>query len=251
MLGITGGLGTVYSGHNVPAPVIDDYIMPMVAELVRDQIALIVSTELSALKVRAEDLALNQPATLQGIQAQSDIDNGVFDVIDNIFIEKGADFMSTQIPGLNIYYGRSDFSATEGDAVNRQVSMSDYAIEVHVQEKHLQENNAIKKGDEKAARKAARILGLLRGIVMSGQYVHLGDSFNDIVWGRRVTSLDVFQPDFQEKDGKQGIVGIMNIAVKFNEIGPEISGELITSVMTDITAKLRTADDGKVITIEN
>jgi hypothetical protein len=243
--------GRVIAGACLPSlPVIGDYIMPMLAELVRDQIALIVKTEISNLKTVAEDLALNQPATLEGQQAQADLDNGVYDIIGNIFIEKGTHFQSAQIPGLNIYYGRSDFSATGGDAVSRQQATSSYIIEVHAHERHEQKDGIIFHGDEKAARKTGRILGILRGIIMSGQYVTLGDEFEALIWRRRVTSLDVFQPDFQESDGKQGIVGILNINVEFEELGPEISGEVLAETISRITAKLRTADDGNVITIE-
>ena len=85
---------------------------------------------------------------------------------------------------------------------------------------------------------------------MSGQYYNLGEPFADIVERRRVTSIDVFQPDFQESNARHGIVGIMNIAVNFRELGPEVAGEILTSTMNYITSKLKTADDGKVIIIE-
>lgn len=231
-------------------PEINSYIMPMITELVRDQIALIVSAELAEQKVIAEDLVITQPATPEGIQAQKDIDNGIFDILDNIFIEKGTHFQDEQIPGLNIYFGRSDFSASVGDTIHTQKATSTYAIEVHESEKHTQIADVITYGDEKSARNTARILGFLRGILMSGQYVTLGDEFKQIVWRRRVTSLDVFQPDFQESDGRHGIVGVLNIAVEFNEIGPEITGELIASTRSLINVKLRTDDDGKIIQIE-
>ena len=232
------------------SPVIDDYIMPLVAELVRDQIAYIVSGELVNLKALAETLAATQPATLVGKQAQADLDNGIYGVIDNIFIEKGTHFTEQEIPGINIYYGRSDYPQNEGDPRNRQVSDSSYIISVHITEKHKQENDEISLGDEKSARNALRIVGIIRGILMSGQYVTLGSTFKGILFRRWVSSVDVFQPDFQESDGRHGIMGVLNISVKFNEIGPEIDGEKITAAFTDISAKLRTNDEGRVIRIE-
>lgn len=234
-----------------PQPVINDYIMPMVAELVRDQIALIILTELPAQEAIAIDLAATQPETLAGKQAQLDIDNKIYDIINNIFTEKGTHFQNDQMPGLNIYFGRSDYSATEGDNVNTQVSNSNFTLEVHLQYKHKQAGvEPIEYGDEKSARVVARILGLLRGILMSGQYITLGDEFSGIVEKRRVTSLDVFQPDSQEDDAKQGLVGILNLDVKFRETGPQLMGETLTAARTSITIKLRTADDGKVIIID-
>lgn len=228
---------------------IDTYIMPMVAELVRDQIALIISTELPGLKALAESLIITEPGSPQGEQAQKDLDNGIYDIIDNIFIEKGTHFQDTEMPGLNIYFGRSDFSGSQGDTVHKQKANTSYIIEVHEREKHEQAADVIKYGDEKSARNTARILGILRGILMSGQYVTLGGTFKKIVWRRRVTSLDVFQPDYQESDGRHGIVGMLNILVEFEEIGPEISGEILLSAITDIKVKLKTADDGKIIQI--
>lgn len=234
-----------------PLPVINEYIMPMVAELVRDQIVLIMSTELPKQKAIAEDLAANEPATQAGQQAQKDLDNKIFDIINNIYAEKGTHFNRDEMPGINIYFGRSDYSASDGSNINEQISDSTFTIEVHLFYKSEQENDAIEHGDEKSARQVARILGILRGILMSGQYITLGDSLSGIVWRRRVTGLDVFQPDFQAQEGMQGLVGILNIAVKFREIGPELLGEILTAALTDISIKLRLADDGKVISIES
>ena len=249
MLHITYGLGTKYPGALAPVPVIDDYIMPLISELVRDQIALIIITELPKQKAIAVDLAANQPATLQGIQAQTDLDNGVYDIINNIFTEKGTQFTEKQLPGINIVYGNSGYSATEGDNINQQVSNSNYAIGVHFEGIHEQTGDVIKKGDEKAARVTARTLGLLRGILMSGQYKTLGDEFKGIIWKRRVTSLDVLQPDYQEINGRHGIVGLLNMEVKFSEIGPAIDGVQLAATINNIRVKLRTDDDGKVIPI--
>ena len=137
----------------------------------------------------------------------------------------------------------------EGDNINRQVSNSNYAISVHFEEIHEQKANVIKTGDEKAARITARTLGLLRGILMSGQYVTLGDEFKGIIWKRRVTGLDVLQPDYQEVNGRHGIVGLLSIEVKFSEMGPAINGVQLAATINNIRVKLRTADDGNVIPI--
>ena len=66
----------------IPESVIDDYIMPMIAELIRDQIALILFLELPKQKEIAEDLAATQPETVQGKQAIQDLENKVFDIIN-------------------------------------------------------------------------------------------------------------------------------------------------------------------------
>jgi hypothetical protein len=248
-LELTDDLG-VKSG-TLLTPVINTYIMPMVAELVREQLALIILTELPHQKVLAEDLSVNALHTIQGRQALKDLQDGIYDIINNIFIEKGTHFQAAQMPGINIYYGRSDFSATEGDNIT-QVSNSNYSIGVHVTKEHLKKGDApIVDGDKLSAYMTARVLGILRAILMSGQYITLGNTFKGIIYGRRVSGLDVFLPDAQESDGRHGIVGILNISVKFKELSPEKEGTLLASASTAITAKLRTADDGKVILIEN
>jgi len=232
-------------------PVIDNYIMPMIAEIVRDQIALIIIGELNNHKTLAENLAATQPETLVGKQALWDLENGVYDVLSNFFIEKGTKFDKSELPGINIYYNRSDYPADKGDAINRQVANASYTIEAHITAKHKQKNDEIKYGDEKAARVAARIIGLIRAIIMSGQYVRLGYSTQDnVIWQRWVNSVDVFQPDYQENDAVHGTVGILNATVMFNEIGPAISGEILQKIITGINVKLRTADNGKVISME-
>ena len=233
-----------------PEPVISGYIMPMIAELVRDQLGLIMSLEFQAQKDIAEQLIIDAAASPEGIQAQRDIDDKIFDIIDNMFIEKGTDFTEAQLPGMNIYFGRSDYPSSEGTIANKQLSESVYNIQVHINKAHDKKGLVIVKGDEKSARIAARILGIARAILMSGQYIRLGDTFDEIVWRRWVNSVDVFQPDFQENDGKHGIVGLLPISVKFNELGPEISGEVITATLTNINVKLRTDDEGKIIQIE-
>jgi len=241
----------VYTPPEPFNPVIDDYIMPMVAEIVRDQIALIIVNELQNQKSIAENLAATQPETLVGRQAVSDLDNGIFDIIQNIFIEKGTKFDGSELPGMNIYYNRSDFPMNEGNPINHQVADASYTIEAHITAKHKQKDDEIKYGDEKAARIAARTMGLIRAIIMSGQYVRLGYSKTDnLVWRRWVNSVDVIQPDYQESDAVHGTVGILNIAVKFNEIGPAVRGEILQKIIAEINVKLHTSYDGKVITIE-
>lgn len=226
------------------------YIMPSLAECVRDQIALIVTTELVKQKVIADDLILNHPLTPEGIQAQEDIDNGVWDILDNIFLEKGTHFMQTQMPGLNIFFGSSPYPKTQGNNISTQSTDTSYMITVHAESKHEQKAGVINKGDEKSAKLVARIVFILRTIIMSGPYVRLGfDKKLGLIGKRWINQADVFQPDYQESDGRHGILGIINISVDFDELALNLEGTELLEIMTQIKVKLKTEDNGKIINI--
>ena len=154
----------------VQVAAIAEYIMPSIAECVRDQIAVIVNTELTNQKTLAEELILNHPLTPEGIQAQEDIDNGVFDVLENIFLEKGTHFTEGQMPGMNIIYGNSTLPSSKGNNTSTQTSDTSYSISVHVESAHKQQAGVIEQGDQKSAKLATRIIQIVRAIIMSGQY---------------------------------------------------------------------------------
>ena len=226
------------------------YIMPSLAEGVRDQIALVVLTELTNQKAIAEDLILNHPLTPEGIQAQEDIDKGVFDVLDNFFIEKGTHFADYQMPGINVLYGSSPYPKNQGNNISTQSTDTGYVISVHAESKHAEKSGVISKGDEKSARLVARIAMIIRTILMSGPYVRLGfDKELRLISKRWVSQVDVFQPDFQESDGRHGILGVVNISVEFDELSPDLQGEALQAFLTQIKIKLKTEDNGKIITI--
>lgn len=224
------------------------YIMPSLTEIVRDQLGLIVSTELANQKTIADELILNSPLTPEGIQAKADVDNGIYEILDNIFIEKGTHFTQKQLPGMNIYFENS--SPSQGNPVNRQVSPSMFTISGHFEEVHTQDGDVIETGDSKSAKNALRLIAMVRAIIMSGPNVRLGfDSQPRIINRRWVSSFDVLQPDFQESDGRHGNVGVLKVAVELEELGPELQGVTLESIHTAIKAKLKTSDNGKIINI--
>ena len=225
------------------------YIMPSLTEIVRDQIGLIVSTELAKQKTIAEDLALNHPATPEGIQAQSDLDNDIFKIVNNIFIEKGTHFQAAQLPGMNIYFDAA--SSNAGTSKAMQITNSVYTLSAHFESAHVKKGDeAIDPGDEKSARNALRVIAIVRAILMSGPYVRLGfDDKPRIVNKRWVNSFDVLQPDFQESDGRHGNVAALKITVELEELGPQITGEVLQAIFTAIKIKLKTSDDGNIINI--
>ena len=231
---------------------IDVYILPSVAECVRDQIALFVYTELVNQKAIADDLILNHPLAPESIQAAEDISNGVFDVLDNFFIEKATIFQTAQMPGINVIYGNSSLPVSGGNNISRQTSDSIYSISVHIEGRHEQDGAVIKYGDEKSAKLAARIIQIMRGIIMSGQYVRLGFDEKPYIIGKRwVPQVDVLQPDFQQQDARNGIVAVLSINVNFEELAPDVEGVLLLSLATAIKLKLKTEDNGKIINIDS
>lgn len=228
------------------------YIMPSVAECVRDQIAIIVSTELVNQKAIADDLILNHPLTPEGIQAQEDIDNGVFDVLDNMFLEKGTHFTEAQTPGLNVIYGNSSLPKSEGNNISTQTSDTSYSISVHIEKKHEEKAGEITHGDEKSAKLGTRLIQIIRTIIMSGPYLRLGFDVDPFIINKRwVSSVDVLQPDYQESDGRHGIIGVLNISVRFDELAPNLKGVELLALVTRIKVKLKTEDNGKIININS
>ena len=224
------------------------YIMPSLTEIVRDQLALIVSSELANQKQVAEQLVADAPLTPEGIQAKADIDSGIYDIIDNIFVEKGTHFQASQLPGMNIYFDNA--SPSLGTPVNKQIVPSIFTISAHFTDAHSQDGDIIEKGDTKSAKNALRLIAMVRAILMSGANIRLGfNSQPRIVNSRWVSSFDVLQPDFQEADGSHGSVSVLKLAVNLEELGPEPVGQELESIHTAIKVKLKTSDDGKIINI--
>lgn len=228
---------------------IESYIMPSWAETIRLVLADIVSDELNALKDRADDLVATAPETPEGIQAAQDLADGIFDIKDNIYIERGLLFAKDEMPALNIILNRADFQDSAGNILYDQVSNSMFNFIVHIAEPHEADAGAevVITADRKALLKLTRIMYILRAILMNGYYKTLGLD-NCGIERRFVNSIDPFKIDPRDGDAYQGVTGSMAITVRHHEYGPMASSVVVAGTENSgITIKVTIDDDGKVI----
>lgn len=204
-------------------------------EIVRDQIAFILATEV------ASQMAL---ATL----AAKDPDDWKL----RTFLERSNPWEQFQNPSeagfdsspiVNIWYDSSNFDQTGSNISERQKSEAVYNIDCYGFAISEDDGAGHKPGDREAALEVQRAVRLVRNILMASEYTYLGLP-RGTVWRRWPGSITSFQPQI---DGRtvQGIVGArLVLRVEFSEFAPQgDESNLLELVHVDITR----ASDGLVL----
>ena len=196
-----------------------NYIIPQQQfELIRDQIGLIIALELS-----------NQYI----LQPTQDVLNA------KVFLERFIPFDDTELPAINIYFDKETFSAK-----NHLSAVGDlqYNIDCHV----LANDEDGKRGDYESSIKLHKLLGTIRYILASAEYLRLGLTAG-IVEKKEITSIAVAPSNVQ--DSNHINIGRISFSVRSSESVQELSGSPVESIQTN--AKIESTDKGYTIKIIN
>lgn len=208
-------------------------------EIVRDQIAFILLTEIANQQALAT--AGGKDADLWKLDVYTEASNP-FEKWLNIE-DADTDPDLEPWPIVNIWVNNMSYDESASNIVSRQKGEVSYFIDVYGLGISADDGGTGHiPGDQEAALEAQRGARLIRNILMSGQNVKL-QLASDIVWQRWTESITIFQPEIEGRQ-MQHIVGArFAFRVGLNETSQEYLGEDLELVSVEI----KRAEDGKVI----
>jgi len=204
----------------MPAQILELITKTDNVEIIRDQIAAILTVELA-----------NQ-AVLSGGQP-----------MPRVFIERSnpwGQFLtptpSITQPVINVWWDSSTFDAPTSNVVERQKSETVYNIDCYGCAVSQDDGaGGHLPADEEAARAAQRAVRLARNILMAGPYTYLG--LRGLVWKRFPQTINLFQPQIDNKAAQRIVAARLALMVHFNEFSPQVATETLETLMIDILRK--------------
>lgn len=199
-------------------------------EIVRDQIALILKSEIENQKTLAAQAGKN-PA---------DWDVRIFAERTNPFEQFQQD-VGGQAPIVNVWYESSAYDDAGSDTVERQKTTGKYNIDCYSYGISQETSDGHLPGDLVASLRLHSVIRLIRNILMSGPNTYL--QLRNPVWGRRVDSITIFQPSADDTT-IQNIIGARIIfSVTFNEHSPQYMGE----PLQELSVKVIRSETGEIL----
>lgn len=147
-------------------------------------------------------------------------------------------------PLVNVWYDSSNFDGKASNVSDRQKARAVFNIDCYGY--GISEDDGAGghlPGDRVAALAVHRALRLVRNILMSAQYTYLGfpKESDSRPWKRWPQTITVFQPE-QEKATVPQIIGArIAFAVEFNELAPQVVGDVLELVSVVVT------EDGEIV----
>lgn len=210
-----------------------DYIIPISnTELVRSQIAAILTDELSNQRALIE--ALTDPLTED---QQLLLDSMPEMVFEERFHRPGTEEASL----INVWLDNAPISELTG--TERQTDITKFNIEYYSRSK----GSVHSYGDKKSALKAHRCLMACREVLMSPYYVTLGFA-PGMIGSRTAQNLQIFQPD-NGVDSNNTVNGLLSLHVKILETQSKIEG--VPLLINNTIHRLYDTDKGYYYEINN
>jgi hypothetical protein len=190
------------------------------AEIIRDQIAAILTVELA-----------NQGVLSGGLPQP------------RVFIERSnpwGQFVEVTSPPaqpvINVWWDSSTFNESESNVVERQKAEAVYHIDCYAAapSSDVQSGGHLP-GDEQAAREAQRAVRLVRNILMAGAYTYLG--LRGLVWKRFPQTITLFQPQIDNRAGLRIVAARLALQVHFNEFSPQVAGVELETLLVEVNRK--------------
>lgn len=200
-------------------------------EIIRDQIAVILATEIANQRVLANE-ADKDP---------SDWKLRIFTERANPW-EQWRDQQADTSPIVNVWFDGDTFDMASSNIVERQKATATYNIDCHGYGKSTDDPACGHiPGDRAAAFEAQRAVRLVRNILMAAENTYLG--MRGVVWRRWTRGITMFQPQFGNVDALQVLGARLAFQVEFNELSPQVVPVDLELVSIDA---LRT-EDGEIL----
>ena len=201
-------------------------------EIVRDQIAAILATEV------ASQMALASTATkdpeLWRLLIFTEASNAYEQYLNNTDIVT---------PIVNVWYDNIRFDESASNNFERQKGIATYNIDCYGRgvSKKDTEGSGHTPGDKEAAFECQRAIRLVRNILMAAEYRYL--SLQGVVWSRWPQSITMFQPEIDANQAQKVIGARFALRVTFNELAPQVATEVLEQVFVDV----KRLSDGQII----
>lgn len=200
-------------------------------EIIRDQVAAILVTEVASQKSLAVDAGKDE--ALWDFKVYTERSNPWEAYLNDI---------SALTPIVNVWYDNSNFSESQSNIVEKQATEGIFNIDCYgVANSSDNQAGGHNPGDQEAAFTVQRVVRLIRNILMSAEYTYLG--LRGLVWQRWPQTITMFQPQQDRGNVRPVIAARIGFKVKFNEFSPQISGDMLE--LLSVTVKR--SEDGEVL----
>jgi len=199
-------------------------------EIVRDQIAAILVTEITNQKALA----------VAALKNENDWSLNVYTERANPW-EQWLNNQVDKSPIVNVWMDTANYDRSASNAMERQKAEAVFNIDCY----GYGESSDVPlgghvAGDNDAALQSQKALRLVRNILMSAENTYL--QLRGLVWDRWPQSIAVFQP--QSVSSVQQIVGSrLALNVSFNEFAPQVTFDTLDYIAIDV---IRT-EDGQIV----
>lgn len=201
---------------------IDELIQtPDVSEVIRDQIAAILVTEIANQQALASAAQLDPDDwKLRVYLERSSPWNAYLDATDDTIDDS---------PIVNVALDRADYDPSASSTVEGQRATAVYHVDCYGYAVSANDASGHTAGDKRAAFEVQRAKRLVRNILMAGHYAYLGLT-RGIVGRRWLTSEEYFQP-VQDTNPVQRVQGArLTFTVLYTEGSPQVTGELLSQI---------------------
>lgn len=139
-------------------------------------------------------------------------------------------------PIVNVIFSSMSVGGMDGDVVRRQSYEGTYHIDCYGYSVSFEtEDHEFISADEYSAREAQRAAGLVRAILMAGQYTYLGFPRGTRVGRRWIGSMTAFERQADERS-VQSIQGVrVTLSVRLEETSPQVQGVPLEGIDIAIT----------------
>jgi len=200
-------------------------------EIVRDQIAAILTTEV------ASQMALALAAAKDPLEWKLRI----FTERSNPW-EQWLNDQTDTSPIVNVWYDNSSFTQGKSNIVERQASETVYNIDCYGYGQSRDDGGTgHTPGDKEAVLEVQKAIRLVRNILMAAEYTYLG--LQGLVWQRWPQSITDFQPQLDANQFQKVAGARVAFRVVFNEFSPQVEPQTLELLSVDV---LRT-EDGQIV----
>ena len=201
------------------------------SEIVRDQIAAILATE----------VANQQALAIADGKDPADYKLRIYTERSNPW-EAFLNDQTDRSPIVNVWFDSSNFDKGASNIVERQKTEATFNIDcIGFGMSEDVPGGGHKAGDKEAALEVQRAIRLVRNILMAAEYTYLG--MQGVVWQRWPQSITSFQPQI---DGRQ-IQQIVGARLAFNVVFNEFSPQVPAVTLELVSAEVSRSEDGEVI----
>jgi hypothetical protein len=201
-------------------------------EIVRAKIISILTTEIASQKALA--VAAGEDSDLWNVRIFAESNNPF-----EVFLNNTAS--SDNSPLCNVNWYDSDNDPSSGNLVSEQAEMSKFWLDCYGYGRAASTDAGHLPGDVSAAYEASRAARLVRGILMAGEYIHLG--LRPLVASRRVRRRSSNKP----QSGDEAIQNICMYRLEFEVRHSEVAPQVAETILQEIHGTFTRAEDGEVI----
>jgi hypothetical protein len=187
-------------------------------EVVRDQIALIITAE--AYNQQQLAIAAGKDPDDWKLRVFTEHSNPLEQYLNTPVLDKS--------PLINVWTDRAGYDKNRGDVVKEQQAVGVYNIDCYGYGSSGPTVDGHEPGDQKAAAEAQRAMRLVRNILMASHNAYL--QLRGTVGQRWVQDTSLFMPSSETQQVSNVIVGRLGFEVAFTETAPQYQGSVLEQV---------------------